>query len=335
VRRSIVRVVSGVYLMAFVAISVPCPAQASAGAAAKLSANSVALGSIVELRVSVRVPSGRTVYFPSKLPATAAIESHGAVRWTAEPAPGGATLKLAYPLLALGVGRIAVPGLDIVAGPTTGVSGRPALPGGSAVGAWRDAAAQATNILARVAPREVRSKSLFELEGVLGGVGPTPASDVVGRNWGTAPLALLLVSVAILVGATASAFVRFRTRPAERSSSKSPETDRLATLGELDALLARGLHSGGRVREFYGATSRIVRRHVERFHPNWGPNLTSTELMHGLAASGFRNNAEGLRTEMTDAERVKFGAAGAEAEAAEAHWQAVRHWIENDGKPEA
>jgi hypothetical protein len=287
---------------------------------------------VLELRVSVRVPSGSTVYFPDKLPTTPAIESHGAVRWAAEPAPGGATLKLSYPLLALGIGRIVVPGLEILAGPAGSAKGGAALPGGSGIGAWGDAPAGSATLLARIPPREVRSKSLFELEGVLGGVGPTPAADVVGPNWSTAALALWAASGVTVLGLAATLLLPLRKRRSGRAPQerRTPvEAGRLAALKELDELLALDLHGEGRLREFYERTSRIVRRYVERFDPAWGPNLTSTELMHSLAARVPAEPPESLRAEMNSAEFVKFGPTRLEADAAVVHWREVRGWIEN------
>lgn len=329
----------GLALVASSALSSgPAFGQTGRGAHSSLSADTIPLGYTVELRISVPVPAGSTVYVPGTLPPTASLESHGAMTWSAEPAPDGAVLTLTYPLLALGVGRVQVPGVDILVRPGR-VAGGTALPGGSVIGAWDEAPTPnaAANVLARIPPREMRVASLFELDGVVGGVGPMPAADVVGPSLGRVPIALLGASGLILIGVLAMALRRLWSRSgrarADGSAPVSIESGRRAALKALDDLLALDLHGKGRIRDFYTRTSEIVRRYVELFEPRWGPNLTSTELMRELEARASGEAVTTLSAEMGHAEIVKFGQPRSDAALAEAHWRKVRDWVQGSEGP--
>jgi hypothetical protein len=292
------------------------------------------LGGAFELRVSVSVPSGSAVYFPDTLPDAGAIESHGVVRWAAQATAHGARLSLTYPLIAFGVGNVQVPGFEVFIGPVSQVAGGASLPGGSVIGAWNSARSsdQVSSVLARIAPHELRVASVFELEGVLAGVGPMPAADIVGRNWNLASLGLLLVFSSVLIGALVS---MTRKRLFLRAGADGPgvtsiaplEDARRAALRELDDLWAMGLHTQGRLREFYALSSGIVRRYVQQFDRGWGANMTSTELMRALRTRGVDELVESLSDEMSAAEVAKFSQVRHEPGMAEAHWQSVRRWI--------
>jgi hypothetical protein len=326
-------------LLMLALISGPASGQAPPPSTVEVSAGTVPLGATFELRLSVSVPSGRTVYFPDKLPSTDAVESHGAARWKAQPAAGGATLSVTYPLIALGIGDVSIPGFDVRIGPLDAAAGVASLPGGSSIGAWDHAwdragdAGPASGVLAGVAARRVRVASVFQLEGVLAGVGPMPAADVIGASWNTTSLALLLASSCVLVAVLATT-MRKRLRSRMRSEGSpvivesAPDDAKREALNELDGLLALGLHTAGRTREFYTMSSGIVRRYAERLDPRWGPGLTSTELVRELQAHGNAVPVDELWSEMNAAEVVKFGQLRPEIVAAEAHWRAVRSWIE-------
>jgi len=308
-----------------------------AQATATLSAGTVPLGNTFELRVSVSVPHASAVYFPDALPRTEVVESHGPVHWKAEPSGDGATLTLTYPLIALGTGNVTVPGLDVLIGPVNQAVGGPALPGGSVVGASLagHGTQPGSGLLASIAPREVHVASLFELEGVLAGVGPMAAADVAGNDWDLTSLVLALAFVSVLIGVlVATVRKSVLSRAGGAASGLTPPTRedaRRAALKELDGLLVLGLHTNGRLREFYTSTSQIVRRYAQRLDSGYGPDLTSTELMRGLQARNEGSSLEGLAAEMSCAEVVKFGRLRPEAAAAEAHWRAVRKWVDEAG----
>jgi len=339
VSRAATRYVSGTVLVITALLSGhasgQAPSPSPSPATAQISAETVPLGSTFELRVSVAVPAGSTVYFPDKLPTTEAVESHGAVRWKAQATADGSTLSLTYPLIAFGIGDVPIPGFDVLVGPLDRATGGDSLPGGSSIGAWEHArdAGRASAVLASVAAQHVQVASIFQLEGVLAGVGPMPAADVVGASWNMPSLVLLLVSACVLAAVlvtTMRARLRLRARSADSPVIVGSELGdaKGEALKELDSLLASGLHAAGRSREFYTASSGIVRRYAERLDARWGLALTSTELVRDLQA--YRDGApvDGLSPEMHAAEVVKFGQLRPEVVAAEAHWRAVREWIE-------
>ena len=308
---------------------------ATAPSVAEVSAETVPLGSTFELRVRVAVPAGSTVYFPDKLLTTEAVESHGSVRAKAEAAADGATLTLTYPLIAFGLGDVVIPGFDVLVGPIDRAAGEASLPGGSSIGAWDHArdAGHASSVLMRVPPRRVRVASVFQLEAVLAGVGPMPAADVIGASWNRPSLVLLFVSSCALIAVLVTT-MRKRLRSRTRGTGSlviagsSLDDAKCAALTELDSLLALGLHTAGRTQEFYTTSSAIVRRYAKQLDARWGPGLTSTELMRALLAHGNAAPADELSAEMSAAEVVKFGQRRPEVSAAEAHWRAVREWIE-------
>jgi hypothetical protein len=336
IARRLVKVIVALSAMAMA----PAFGQARAGARAVLSADTVPLGDVVEVRVSVVVPSGSAVYFPDRLPATETMESRGPVRWEAEAADDGALVRLTYPLIAFGLGNVPIPGFEVVIGPVNRAAGAASLPGGSVIGTWDQVPASddASTLHASVAPLEVRVASVFELEGVLAGVGPMPAADVLGPDWDSSSVVLVLVSssaliVMLLVWVTRT---RLLSRAGGNGSSVtvvSPlEAGRRAALEELDGLLALGLHTNGRAREFYSMSSAIVHRYVELFDASFSPSLTTTELMRCLGIRRSDRWVEVLTSEMTSAEVVKFGRLRPDVAAAEMHWHAVRRCVEESGR---
>lgn len=331
--RAATRYFAGPVLLIAALVSEHVSAQALPSSRAGVSAETVPLGSTFELRVSVAVPDGSTVYFPDKLPATEAVESHGSVRWRAEATADGATLNLTYPLIAFGIGDVPIPGFEVLVGPLDRATGGESLPGGSSIGIWDQArdSSRASHVLASVAAQHVQVASIFQLEGVLAGVGPMPAADVIGASWSMSSLVLLLASACVLLAVLVAA-LRGRWRSRERGGTSPAvvglqlgEAKREA-LNELDSLLARGLHTTGRTHDFYTASSGILRRYAERLDARWGLALTSTELVRDLQAHA--NGAAALLAEMSTAEVVKFGQLRPEVLAAEAHWRALREWIE-------
>jgi hypothetical protein len=336
VSRAATRYAVGSVLLMTALLSGQTSGQAPSQVAAEVSAGTVPLGSTFELRVSVVVPAGRTVYFPDELPPTDAIESHGAVRWKAQATAGGSTLSLTYPLMAFGIGDVPIPGFDVLVGPLDRATGGDALPGGSSIGRWDHRARDADrvpDVLASVAAQHVRVASIFQLEGVLAGVGPMPAADVIGASWNTSSLVLLLVSscvLAVVLVTTVRGRLRSRVPSADSLMVGGSQLDdaKREALEELDSLLASGLHMAGRTRDFYTASSGIVRRYAERLDARRGPGLTSTELVRDLQAHGDGGPVEVLSAEMNAAEVVKFGQLRPHGVAAEAHWRAIREWVE-------
>ncbi len=100
---------------------------------------------------------------------------------------------------------------------------------------------------------------------------------------------------------------------------------RKQALTELDRLLAAGPYAAERAQELYEESSGIVRGYVERLDPEWGPELTSTELMDRL--KGRSPKGVVLAAEMRTAEAVKFGRLRPHAEPTAVHLTGLRAWL--------
>ncbi len=78
------------------------------------------------------------------------------------------------------------------------------------------------------------------------------------------------------------------------------------------------------------SSSGIARGYVERLDPEWGPELTSTELMDRL--KGRSPEGAVLATEMRTAEAVKFGRLRPHAEPTAEHLTVLRAWLAGRGE---
>ena len=304
----------------------------AADASAELSTDSVAMAEVFELRVRVRVPAGSAVFFPDTLVAFADLESFAPVEWRAEGTPGdGAVLTLTYRLIPFGTGDISVPGLEVVIGPSELAAQGARVPGGSRVGAWADAPRGSVASLhrTRVPDRLIRVHPVQWGEDI----SPRGPDDVVGSSWSWPAVTLLALFSSTLVGAgvtTTREWLARRTLPASTYAPRSltAEAARLAALAEIDRLLATGPHAGDRIPEVYEASSGIVRGYSERLDPEWGPNLTSTEVMDRLRAGAGASDA--LVAAMRVAEAVKFGRLRPGSAAAESHLRTLRAWLSEE-----
>ncbi|HSH74128.1 MAG TPA: hypothetical protein VLA09_00375 [Longimicrobiales bacterium] len=312
----------------------PLSAQ-SAAPSATLSADSVEVAEVFELRVRVPVPRGSVVYFPDTLPSTPSLESFAPVRWRAERGPErGATLTLTYPLIPFGEGTVVVPGLDVVTLPAGDDAEGERIPGGSLVARW-DEVPVAVRYTESIPDRQVWVELVHTSADIMRGVSPRPPSDVVGLSWSLPSVALLLLFTTVIGGAVVtSARSWLAARPAAPEEPPPPpptlEQARLHALAEIDRLIAGGPHAEERSRELYSASSGIVRGYAERLDPDWGPDLTSTELMARL--DGRERAGPALLSEMGTAEAVKFGRARFGPPAIEAHLRALRAWLGEAGE---
>jgi hypothetical protein len=303
---------------------------------ATVSADTVEMGQLFELRVALPVPAGSIVYFPDTLPATIYMESAAPVQVAAEPASdGAANLTLTYEMMAFGVGELPVPGFDILIRARGAQEGVVELPGGSVTGAWPEAPRQAGSRLVRVPRQGVWVGPVFTVEQIAEGVQPMPANDVAGGSWNWPSLALMLLCGSILAVTLVSATrgVIEQSASHRRVVPPTPEELRARALADLDALLDEGLHEEGRLLEFYNRGSHIVRRYVERAEGPWPSSLTSTELMERLRARSGDNAVGPLPTEMELAEVVKFGRLRPDAATAERHWAVLHDWVASSGTP--
>jgi hypothetical protein len=311
-------------------------AQSDADASAELSADTVGMAEVFGLRVRVPVPAGSAVFFPDTLASSADLESYAPVEWRAERAAGdGAVIILTYPLIPFGSGNISVPGLEVVVGPAELAAEGERVPGGSRVGAWADAprGTVASIHRARVSDRTIRVHPVQSSEDILAGVSPRGPNDVVGPSWSWPAVTLLALFSSTLVGAgvtTTREWLARRTRPTATHVGQpfTLEAARLAALAELETLIATGPHAGDRVPAVYQASSGIVRGYAERLDPDWGPDLTSSELMGRLRGGAGASDA--LVEAMATAEAVKFGRLRPGGAATESHLRTLRAWLSRE-----
>jgi hypothetical protein len=326
---------------AFLLATVVATAGASSAAAqtarpaVALSADSVDMGTVFEMRVSVHVPEGSIVYFPDTLAATQNMESAARVRSWAEASPeGGARLTLTYPMIAFGTGTLPVPGFDLLVTRRPAASSGEAIPGGSVVGSWDDAPARAAaGALTRVPRQSVWVAPVLTPRDLMEGVEPMPPSDVLGGDWNWPSLALALLFSSLLVVTLVSTTSRWlggrvgQVAPDEATL----EAKRHRALKQLDDLLAEGIPEGDRLLDFYAKSGFIVRGYVEAMDPLWAPSLTSTELMANLGARWQPDAMGALPSALAAGEAVKFGRRRPGRETAENHWRALRGWVEESG----
>jgi hypothetical protein len=275
------------------------------------------------------------VHFPDTVAHTDFLESHRAVQWQAEPdASGGALLTLEYPVLAFGVGIVPVPGFDVFVEPSGGRATGAPLPGGSFVGPWSEAPASGARAL-RVPRRGVWVNPVFTPEELEAGIQPMPSADVVGPSWHRpsllAGLGFLAVLVFLLLRATTAWVGRRLGVDGEGARTWTPEASRRHALAELERLRAEGLAASGRTHELYTRSSGVVRQYVSRLRPEYGADLTSSELMRRLDDAERSAEQVSLAREMGAAEVVKFGRLRPAEDAADEHLRALRAWVEGPG----
>ncbi|MDH3206810.1 MAG: hypothetical protein OEO79_09365 [Gemmatimonadota bacterium] len=313
----------------------PLSAQSAGPFTVGLSADTVAMGELFELRVNVPVPPGSVVYFPDTLPATVNVESAEPVRLASEPAPdGGAKLTLSYPIMAFGTGTLPVPGFDVLITPRGDRTEGTVLPGGSVRGAWDEAPPRSGPALTRVPRQAVWVVPVFTPQDLVRGIEPRPPNDVVGGDWNWPSLALVLLFSSVLAVTLASTTKEWLTHArggGHAHEDPTLEALRQRALRQLDDLRVEGLLTQERLLEFYTRSSGIVRTYVEAMEREWAPSLTSSELMGRLRSRSGDEAAGSLPERLGLAEVVKFGRLRPGAEAAEEQWRSLKSWVEESG----
>jgi len=300
-----------------------------------LSADSVEMAEVFELRVEVPVPGGSMVYFPATVPSTSEVESFTPVDWRASRGPnGGATIELRYALIPFGMGNIALPRVDVITMPLEDEADGEDIPGGSIVGVWEER--QATARYTRsITPPTIWVEPVYSPDDVVTGMSPRGPGDVVGFSWSWPSMALLLLFSTVIGGGVVTTTREWLTNRAGPAPAPPPgptplDEARRQALTELERLLAAGPYFAEHAHELYEESSGIVRGYVERLDPKWGPELTSTELMDRL--NGRSPECPVLEAEMRTAEAVKFGRLRPQAEPTAAHLTVLRAWL--TGTPE-
>ena len=297
---------------------------------AVLSADSVEIAEVFELRVEVPVPSGSVVYFPDNVPATDDVESFAPVDWRARRGPdGGATIELTYALMPFGMGNIILPPVDVITMPREDEVDGQDIPGGSIVGVWEERQL-AFRYTRSITPPMIWVEPVYSMDDVVAGMSPRGPEDVLGFSWSWPSIGLVLIFSTVIGSAvvtTTREWLAGRAGP-ERVPPPSPtllDEARRQAMTELDRLLAAGPYSAERAYELYRESSGIVRGYVERLDPQWGPELTSSELMDRLKTRS--SEGESLTTEMRTAEAVKFGLLRPAGDPTTAHLTVLRAWL--------
>jgi hypothetical protein len=297
---------------------------------AVLSADSVEMAEVFELRVEVPVPGGHMVYFPPTVPSTGDVESFTPVDWRARRGPnGGATIELRYALIPFGMGNIALPPIDVITMPLEDEADGEDIPGGSIVGVWEERQ-EAIRYTRSITPPTIWVEPVYSSDDVVAGMSPRGPDDVVGFSWSWPSVALLLLFSTVTGGAVVTTTREWLANRAEPAPLPPPgpttlEEARNQALTEFDRLLASGPYPAERAHELYGESSGIVRGYVERLDPEWGPELTSTELMDKL--KGRSPEGAVLAAEIRNAEAVKFGRLRPHAEPTAEHLTVLRAWV--------
>ena len=300
-----------------------------------LSADSVEMAEVFELRVEVPVPGGSMVYFPATVPSTGDVESFTPVDWRARRGPnGGATIELRYALIPFGMGNIVLPGVDVITMPLEDEAEGQNIPGGSIVGVWEERQ-PTVRYTRRITPPTIWVEPVYSSDDVVAGMSPRGPDDVVGFSWSWPSMALVIVFSTVMGGAavtTTREWLADRAKPAPVPPPGLTTLDEARTqaLTELDRLSAAGPYPAERAHELYEGSSGVVRGYVERLDPEWGPELTSTELMDRL--KGRSPEGAVLAGEMRTAEAVKFGQLRPDAEPTAVHLTVLRAWLA--GRPE-
>ncbi len=297
---------------------------------AALSADSVEMAEVFELRVEVSVPGGSMVYFPDIVPSTGDVESFSPVDWRARRGPdGGATIELRYELIPFGMGNIALPPIDVITMPLEDDAHGEDIPGRSIVGVWEERQPTVRYTRSITLPT-IWVEPVYSSDDVVAGMSPRGPEDVVGFSWSWPSMALFLVFSMVIGGAVVTTTREWLADRAEPAPVPPPgpiplDEARKQALTEFDRLLAAGPYPAERAHELYEESSGIVRGYVERLDPEWGPELTSTELMDRL--KGRSPEGAVLAAEMQTAEAVKFGRLRPHAEPTAEHLTVLRSWL--------
>jgi len=319
----------GCVALALVLQPLPTAAQ-SPEPLAVLSADSVAMAEVFELRVDVPVPAGSVVYFPDNLPATLDVESFAPVDWRARRGPdGGATIELTYALMPFGMGTINLPPIDVITMPLEDEAEGEGIPGGSIVGVWEERQ-PAFRYTRSIIPPTIWVEPVYSTDDVVAGMSPRGPQDVLGFSWSWPSVGLVLIFSTVIGSAvvtTTREWLADRAQPKQVPPPGPTHLDeaRRQALTELDRLLASGPYPAERAHGLYEESSGIVRGYVERLDAQWGPELTSSELMDRL--KGRSPEGASVASEMRTAEAVKFGLLRPGAEPTAAHLTALKAWL--------
>ncbi len=303
------RVHPGVLRVCALACVAPLPALAQSGTVpgagpvrAALGADTIRVGDLVPVAVRVSVAPGERVAWPDTLPlAGSEAENAARVRVRVDTlADGRLEAEAVYAVTPWRTGEVELPQLavGVVAGDES--------------------------VRTRTVPLPVlRVTSVLPDD--TAGIGPKPAKGVVGPSWAwTSILAAVLAALAVL-----GALVWWwRRRYPPELALEAPRADpRERALGRLDAALQAGLLEQGAMKTFYTRVSHAVRGYLADLDPDWGDDLTTTELLGRFRRQVTRTDAAALAELLRPADQVKFARRQPDATTARAEWQRARDWV--------
>jgi len=274
-----------------------------------------------ELRVALRMPPGIAAAVPERLDESEELASTASVVVLAAGTGSGDSVdvRLSYPAIALTDQPLKLPPLLLRLSATTETDPTRRVmpaPAGS-VTRGGEADVQLELGMLEVAPHDSAAAFTAVPE-------PRELAGVLGGRWNGWHL---LVIVTLVAGSGLTATL-LRRRPLEPSAAEG--LDREAALLELDALRERVLLGSGRTRELYRELADIMRRRIQRLHPEWPPGLTGSQIAALL-------ESERPDRRLSDAveriERARFGRFEPTAEVALEDWSAVRDWVASTGTP--
>jgi hypothetical protein len=282
---------------------------------------------VIDLQVTIRVPPGSIVFVPDTLVPGDASVSAGSGEWATVPGPADSVdVRANYPIMGFLNGTVELPEVELWARPVMAGEEGGAMAAGELVSAT--AVEMASLRRQQIFLGEIQITPLRAMGEAGNVLNPRPPADVLGGDWSAWLISAIMLSLA--VGATIIWLILSRLRAGSGAHGIAQEvgSPRLKALRELDEIYARDLLAEGRCREFYDATTGVLRRFSERYEADWGIALTSTELLGRLRDRWGPQLVESLDDPVSIAEWVKFGTYRPGIDMAEGHWRRVRDWIE-------
>lgn len=280
-------------------------ATGSVSARAAIVPDSLTVGAIVHAAVRVQVPTGVRVEFPDSLAMPADAEGAGPPNISTDSVAGGQAVTAAYPITAWRPGTLQLPPVGVRLITESGVD------------------------TLEVTFPEVPIVSVLPVD--TAGVEPRPVRDVLGgeRLWWPLLLALLVLAA---LAALAWWLWRRRRREPEDVPVFAPSTPpRETALALLDRVRQLRLIENGEIRRAYILIAEALRGYLEALDPEWGADLTTTELAALLRVEQV--DARGALEVLTHADLVKFAKLRVEAAQAKSDLDQARGWVDTFAEP--
>jgi hypothetical protein len=279
-------------------------------AAAGVAVDTIRVGDAVPVAVRVAIGSGERVVWPDTLPlGETEAENAASVRARVDTlADGRLEAEAVYSVTPWRTGEVPLPDLAV------------GVVGGDETVRTRSVSLPVLNVLS-VLPADTA------------GLQPKPAKGVVGRSWAVLPIVLAALAVLAVLGGLVW-WLR-RRRPAEAPDEGPTISPRERALARLDAALDAGLIDRGAMKTFYTRVSHAVRGYLADLDPDWGDDLTTTEVLGRFRKQVTATGAVALAELLRPADQVKFARREPDASTARMEWQRARDWVESFDWPPA